>query len=56
MEEGQSLTVAAEGTNYLTMYQYDEDMNKTELAIFEAAQFHFHTPSEHHIDGMEYDL
>ena len=27
VEEGQSLTVQAEGVNYLSMYEYDHDLN-----------------------------
>ena len=56
IEEGQSLTVQAPGINKISFWRYYDVTNKTEFMMFEAAQLHYHRPSEHRVNGITYDL
>lgn len=55
-EEGRTLTTDAMDVNYLTYSMINWTTLTAHVAVYNSLQLHYHSPSEHTINGEHYDL
>lgn len=51
-----AFTVPSVGTSYVGINDQIPNTNKAQYRLYSSAQYHFHAPSEHKINGMQYPL